>query len=484
MNLYSFFSTLLILHFAVLIPTLICVDARNVGLKEFINRDDDKTSQGTRWAVLLAGSNDYQNYRHQANICHAYQVLKKGGLKDENIIVFMYDDIAFSEYNPRPGVIINNPRGEDVYYGVPKDYIKEDVNVNNFLNVLLGNKSALTGNGSGKVVSSGPNDSIFIFYADHGGAGILSMPGIFSEPLYANELHDALRKKHKAGTYRSMVIYIEACEAGSMFEGLLKPGMNIYVTTASNADESSWGYYCPKHVPSPPSEYTTCLGDLYSIAWLEDSEKYNMKTESLHKQYEVVRRRTIAEITNPGSHVTQYGDIKQLRNRSMYTYIGTNPENDEYKSSTITDSKPVQMLSHTSNQRDADLIHFQLQYQKAPEGSENKTKAWQRYQNAIQQRKYVDGSMDLIGKFLFGTSAKASNMMKSVRPAGQPLVDDWICYKAMVETYEKYCGPFSRYGLKHMRSLANMCNVGVKPQKMADASNYACTKLLKGSLQH
>ena len=46
--------------------------------------------------------------------------MKAGGLKDENIIVFMYDDIAFNEENPRPGVIINHPQGGDVYAGVPK----------------------------------------------------------------------------------------------------------------------------------------------------------------------------------------------------------------------------------------------------------------------------------------------------------------------------------------------------------------------------
>lgn len=56
----------------------------------------------------------------QADVCHAYQVLKRGGLKDENIIVFMYDDIAYNEENPRPGVIINSPNGDDVYKGVPK----------------------------------------------------------------------------------------------------------------------------------------------------------------------------------------------------------------------------------------------------------------------------------------------------------------------------------------------------------------------------
>ena len=56
----------------------------------------------------------------QADVCHAYQVLKKGGMKDENIVVFMYDDIAHNRINPRQGVIINHPSGTDVYNGVPK----------------------------------------------------------------------------------------------------------------------------------------------------------------------------------------------------------------------------------------------------------------------------------------------------------------------------------------------------------------------------
>lgn len=56
----------------------------------------------------------------QADVCHAYQILKKGGLKEENIVVFMYDDIATNQLNPRPGVIINHPKGDDVYAGVPK----------------------------------------------------------------------------------------------------------------------------------------------------------------------------------------------------------------------------------------------------------------------------------------------------------------------------------------------------------------------------
>lgn len=80
-------------------------------------------SEPTKWALLVAGSNGYENYRHQADVCHAYQILKKGGLKDENIIVFMYDDIALHPENPRRGVIINHPNGSDVYHGVPRVHI-------------------------------------------------------------------------------------------------------------------------------------------------------------------------------------------------------------------------------------------------------------------------------------------------------------------------------------------------------------------------
>lgn len=62
----------------------------------------------------------YPVFLFQSDVCHAYQLLRKGGLKDENIIVLMYDDIASNEENPRPGIIINSPDGDNVYSGVPK----------------------------------------------------------------------------------------------------------------------------------------------------------------------------------------------------------------------------------------------------------------------------------------------------------------------------------------------------------------------------
>lgn len=121
-------------------------------LSKFHHSGTNATIEPKRWAVLVAGSNSFINYRHQvktftvsiyhlyslltqqfvcnntwkytlqADICHAYQILKNGGLEDDNIIVFMYDDIAFDVENSRPGVIINQPNGDNVYKGVPKVY--------------------------------------------------------------------------------------------------------------------------------------------------------------------------------------------------------------------------------------------------------------------------------------------------------------------------------------------------------------------------
>ncbi|KAJ4708156.1 Vacuolar-processing enzyme [Melia azedarach] len=434
--------------------------------------NEDVDTVGTRWAVLIAGSNGYWNYRHQADVCHAYQLLRKGGLKDENIIVFMYDDIAFNEENPRPGVIINNPHGNDVYKGVPKDYTGEDVTVDNFLAVILGNKTALKG-GSGKVVDSGPNDRIFIYYTDHGGPGVLGMPT--SPYLYADDLIDVLKKKYASGTYKSLVFYLEACESGSIFEGLLPEGLNIYATTAANAEESSWGTYCPGENPSPPPEYSTCLGDLYSVAWMEDSDIHNLQTETLHQQYELVKKRTANDNSGFGSHVMQYGDIS-LSKDSLFLYLGTNPANDNY---TFVGENSLRPSSKAVNQRDADLLHFWDKFRKAPEGTPRKVEAQKQFFEAMSHRMHIDQSIKLTGKLLFGIE-KGSEILNTVRPAGQPLVDDWDCLKSLVRTFEMHCGSLSQYGMKHMRSIANICNAGIEKEKMAEASAQACVNIPSG----
>ncbi|KAJ9147760.1 hypothetical protein P3X46_029883 [Hevea brasiliensis] len=429
--------------------------------------DDDQL--GTRWAVLVAGSGGYGNYRHQADVCHAYQLLRKGGLKEENIIVFMYDDIAKNELNPRPGIIINHPQGEDVYAGVPKDYTGEHVTAKNLYAVLLGDKSAVKG-GSGKVVNSKANDRIFLYYTDHGGPGVLGMP---NPPfVYAMDFIEVLKKKQAAGGYKEMIIYVEACESGSIFEGIMPKDLNIYVTTASNAQENSFGTYCPGMEPPPPPEFITCLGDLYSVAWMEDSESHNLKRETLNQQYKTVKARTSnCNTYNAGSHVMEYGNTS-IKAERVYLYQGFDPASVNFPPKNGHISAPMDVI----NQRDAELLFMWQMYKRSKDGSEKKTRILQQVTETIKHRKHLDSSIELIGTLLFGPQ-KSSSILHSVRGPGLPLVDDWNCLKSMVRVFETHCGSLTQYGMKHMRAFANICNTGVSQVSMEEAATAMCNGL-------
>ncbi|XP_019263066.1 PREDICTED: LOW QUALITY PROTEIN: vacuolar-processing enzyme-like [Nicotiana attenuata] len=435
-----------------------------------VDRDDEvEDSNSVRWAVLVAGSN---GYILQADVCHAYQILKRGGLKDENIVVFMYDDIAKSELNPRPGVIINHPNGSDVYAGQLKDYTGEHVTAANLYAVLLGDKSAVKG-GSGKVVDSKPNDRIFLYYSDHGGPGVLGMPNM--PFLYAKDLIEVLKKKHAAGTYKEMVLYIEACESGSVFgesgsvfEGMMPEDLNIYVTTASNAEESSWGTYCPGMDPPPPPEYITCLGDLYSVAWMEDSESHNLKKETIKQQYEKVKERTSNfNNYNAGSHVMEYGS-KEIKPEKVYLYQGFDPATSNLPANKI-DFAHLEVV----NQRDADLLFLWERYKTLADNSLEKARLRKEITDTMLHRQHLEGSVDAIGVFLFGPT-KGSSVLNSVREPGLPLVDDWDCLKSTVRLFELHCGSLTQYGMKHMRAFANICNNGVSRDAMEEAFMAAC----------
>jgi len=53
-----------------------------------------------------------------------------------------------------------------------QDYTGNNTNAQNFIAVLNGDLRGIIG-GSGKVLNSGPNDSIFIYYSGHGYPGLI-----------------------------------------------------------------------------------------------------------------------------------------------------------------------------------------------------------------------------------------------------------------------------------------------------------------------
>jgi len=91
--------------------------------------------------------------------------------------------------------------------------------------------------------------------------------------------------------FKQLTFYIEACESGSMFPSLTSDG-GIYGVTASNDTESSWASYCGTEATVDGKDIGTCLGDLFSTNWMEDTDAAiasgNMGTETLQQQFDTV----------------------------------------------------------------------------------------------------------------------------------------------------------------------------------------------------
>ncbi|THD19729.1 Legumain like [Fasciola hepatica] len=249
--------------------------------------------RGKHWVLLVAGSNGWSNYRHQADICHAYQLLRGNGIPPENIITMIYDDIANNTNNPFPGKVFNDYQHKDVYEGVKIDYRGEDVTPDTFLRVLKGDQK-LKESGF-KVVESGPADNVFVFFSGLGAPNLIAFP---HGELHAKQLNKVLVSMDRERRYRKMVLYVEASNSGSMFRRTLSSDRIIWAMTSTNPTESSWATFCNDVM------INTCLADEFSYQWMNDTEKYRglLFYQHMLDQYLDV------QLTMKNGHPRDYGD--------------------------------------------------------------------------------------------------------------------------------------------------------------------------------
>ncbi|GFN97718.1 legumain [Plakobranchus ocellatus] len=406
--------------------------------------DDD--DGGQHWALLVAGSNTYSNYRHQADICHAYHIISKNGIPDERIIVMMYDDIAHSPDNPYPGNIINEPNGTNVYPGVLKDYTKEEVTPDIFIKVLTGDAEGVeaTLGRPGKVIKSGPNDRIFVNFADHGGPGILAFP---SDLLHVVDFHDAIRKMHKKKMYKQLVFYVEACESGSMFYNFTKPmsEMNVYATTAANRSESSFACYFD-------DDRGTFLGDYYSVNWMQDSDQENLKRETLEEQFKLVKKETLK------SHVMEFGnmDISKL---PVGDFQGT------------LDSSPLRFVPRRTAPNPgldavpSEDVPIEILYRKIAKAEGVEREQLKDKLHKLLQRK--DATEDFFKKVSSTFFDKAWYEHFLYKPVE---FTDYRCYRESLSLIMNLCPAMNLtqndFALRKLRVLANICEENVAPETM------------------
>ncbi|KER20035.1 hypothetical protein T265_15407, partial [Opisthorchis viverrini] len=381
------------------------------------------------WVVLVAGSNTWENYRHQADVYRAYQLVRRNNVPAQNIITFAYDDIANNPKNPFKGRVFQDYQHRDVYNGVVIDYRGKEVNRDYFVKVLTGDKKLEASNK--KVLKSGPNDNVFIFFSGHGSTSLIAFQ---DEVLHAMELNDTLAYMHSKKMFNKLVLYVEACYSGSMFKDVLSSNMGIYVTTSAKEDEESSAIYCQD------KDIDVCLADEYSYAWLLDSEYEDIKTRTLEEQYEEVKRLTVK------SHVMEYGEMAMGilpvgKFQGHYNLLVH--RNDGAIAPNAVDKKPSCQ---------ANLFSKSRRLMEAANEEEHEI-AWQRLQSALQVNHIV--------KETFRDIVVAVTTDHKPTLTGLSKRDELMCFQAVPEVAQ------------YTTFLMELCKAGYEAETLIDSVHSA-----------
>ena len=221
------------------------------------------------YAVLVAASEGWQNYRHQADVLGMYHYLKGMGYDDDHIILIMADDIAHNERNPLQGVIRRELDGENLYEDVHIDYQLGDLTLNDLKQILTGEPSEAYP----VTLGSSANDNVLFFWSGHG----TQQGWKWKETENLNA--DFARPMFSAMKFRKMFAIIETCYSGGVAQDctdipglLMMTAANPYETSKADAFDNELQVYLSNTFTSSilsqlESHPQTVIRDLYLHAF-------------------------------------------------------------------------------------------------------------------------------------------------------------------------------------------------------------------------
>lgn len=424
-----------------------------------------QTSFAADWAVLVAGSSGYENYRHQANICHAYQILKSSGMPVDHIITMFYDDAANNSNNPFPGKLFNEPTkagtpGKDVYAGCNGDYTGADVTPDNFMAIMSGDSSKTHGK---KVLKSTKQDRVFVYYADHGADKNILFPGGGWMDDYL--VYSMLKQGYQNGLWNQLVWYVEACYAGSVFALYAKEiaKLNIYIATSSNADESAWAAFCPPDDDVVNGKKVgTCLGEVWSSSWMSNTEESD-PSETLEAQFQIAASH--ANSSKPAQHPQQFGDLtitKQtigsfLGNKFNHVVPSINQKNKVYS---IRHQNP----SHVASWDVALVVAYHKYLRTGATDFVTQQNNAQNLVRVIEDRKAGDQLFEQLAQRIWNIKSGNKNNRNltnapiwTQRFKSTHVACPNDCCRIVLRAFHEQCGGFNDYTVQYSKLFANGC---------------------------
>ena len=194
-----------------------------------------------QYAVLVQGSNGWNNYRHQADVLSVYQMLKTKGFDDDHIILIIDKALASDAMNPEPGIIRAEDGGKDLLAGSSMDYDNADISPADISNILLGVKTDKTP----VVLPKDAGQNVLLFWSGHGhnhannGADELAWRNAdVGRGMTADLLRQTISLMHQQGHYRKMFVLTEPCFSEAVITPLVGiPGV-LAMSSAGTFEQS------------------------------------------------------------------------------------------------------------------------------------------------------------------------------------------------------------------------------------------------------
>lgn len=402
------------------------------------------------WVLLVAGSRGWEDYDFEANVCHAYHLMRSHGVPEDRIIVMMYDDKAYAPENPTPGVLINWPNGRNVYEGCKIDYRREDVTPEMFLDVLSGNET-LAEQGR-KVIQSTKDDNVFVYLTDHGTPHGFGFPNSI---LWDVQLKKTVDQMYEERRYGKLVIFMSACFSGSMFKDYEKD-RNVMVFTGANPDEYAWRCFYDK-------ERDVYLSDQWSSTWKREIDSHR---DLKGFAFETLFQNSLDTLSkfpkNESSTPSKYGDQSLLK-LPISQFMGSKVAD---KSDNIP--SPVEDEEDMVRQDDAPLVIAQRKMEKEKDPIK-RAQLEQKYSDIVEGRQFVIQSMEGLAEELM-KELKLDNDLQEMRFA----TTNRDCFYQLVETFNQNCFniPDHYYVRTQLHILVNTCE-GIKMTQNVEQQQLA-----------
>jgi legumain len=238
-----------------------------------------------------------------------------------------------------------------------------------------------------------------------------------------------------------------------MFNNLLPPNINVYATSASSPTESSWGCYCPPQDKVNGKSIGSCLGDLYSVNWMEDTDKFGM-SRTLQDQFKAVQTLTTM------SKVMQWGDVS-FTNMTLASFQGDKAFVEE-PTVELTGAEPVgytaaelrEMSAVSTYDIPMHLAYYSYLRDEASDMPTNRALLTDLL-NELNMRRATDDFFIELTSALAGANANEALIGRNRAPV------NWVCLDAVKKSFRNFCGEFSDYARKYVRVMNNLCLMGI-----------------------